>query len=245
MGPMITVIVDELCRNCSAHLVACLSMVHDQVESAQTLGRAERHLPVIWDHPLYGRCVSLTCAECGALHLWSVGALESHCLVAGEEMREGQASSREGQPIGNLGLRSRVKGALLHQGYDTVGRVLEVLRREGDEGLLGRRNLGPKALAELKERLSACGFTVPTMESRGAIELLGLHPRINHVLRGAGLHHISDVVKKLACEGDEGFLRLGRLGPKSLAELKEKLADQGFFSSLDDRDSPLERDGGG
>lgn len=225
---MITIIVDEYCENCGAHLLACLGIARGRVESAQAWERAEKHLPGVWDHDFYGRCVVLSCTGCGAVHLWAVGSLEHHCIVSEEEeIRERRMQLGEEHSIDLLGLSPRVRNLLRRENYWTIGNVLKSLREEGNQKFLSIRGFGQGALFELREKLSARGFTVPLTKS-GRIELLGLSANTFYALREAGLHRISDVLFVLAAKGDEGLLAIPGVGTKSVAGLKEKLALQGF-----------------
>jgi len=154
------IIIDEHCQQCGAQLLACLDIAHGWVESARAWGKAEMRLPVVQYHDLYGRCVCLTCTDCGAILLWPVGSLKLHCIVD-EEIE---------QPLWALGLSPRVRNPLEHRGLCSIKDVLKCLEEEGDEGILRIPGVGPKALAELKGRWGACGFTVQTSGDHACVK---------------------------------------------------------------------------
>ena len=56
---------------------------------------------------------------------------------------------------------------------------------------------------------------------------LGLRARAENVLLGAGINTVGDVLAALE-EGDEALTKLKGFGPRSLADLKERLQEQGF-----------------
>jgi hypothetical protein len=60
-----------------------------------------------------------------------------------------------------------------------------------------------------------------------SITLLGLRARARNVLLDAGIHTVGDVLATLA-QGDETLIGLKGFGPKSLADLKKRLQEQGF-----------------
>jgi N utilization substance protein A len=132
--------------------------------------------------------------------------------------------AEEGVPIGVLGLSTRVYNCLAQAGIATVEEILKKLA-EGDEEMLSIKNFGPKSLAEVKERLQAEGFA--PVEGEVPIEMLGLSTRVYNCLAQAGIATVEEILKKLA-EGDEEMLAIKNFGPKSLAEVKERLQAEGF-----------------
>ncbi|MFQ5813286.1 MAG: transcription termination factor NusA, partial [Anaerolineae bacterium] len=133
--------------------------------------------------------------------------------------------AKEGVPIKVLGLSTRVYNCLEQAGIATVEEILEKLA-EGDEEMLAIKNFGPKSLAELKERLQAEGF-VP-VEGEVPIEVLDLSTRVYNCLDQAGIATVGEILERLA-EGDEEMLAIKNFGPKSLAEVKERLQAKGFI----------------
>ena len=91
--------------------------------------------------------------------------------------------------------------------------------------MLALKNFGPKALAEVNERLQTEG-SVP-VEEEAPIEVLDLSTRTYNCLEQAGIATVEEILKKLA-EGNEEMLAIKNFGPKSLAELKERLQAKGF-----------------
>ena len=144
--------------------------------------------------------------------------------TAAAQERAKEGIPKEGVPIETLGLSTRVYNSLNQARIATVEEILEKLA-EGDEEMLTIKNFGPKSLAEVKERLQAEGF-VP-VEEEAPIEVLDLSTRIYNCLDQAGIATVEEILKKLA-EGDEEMLAIKNFGPKSLAELKERLQAKGF-----------------
>lgn len=78
------------------------------------------------------------------------------------EKAEAEAEvKRQAMPIEDLQLSIRVYNCLKRTGISQAGEVLERLAR-GDEEMLAIRNFGKKSLVELKEKLVAQGFLLPT-----------------------------------------------------------------------------------
>jgi N utilization substance protein A len=144
--------------------------------------------------------------------------------TAAAQERAKESVPKEGVPIETLGLSTRVYNSLDQARIATVEEILEKLA-EGDEEMLAIKNFGPKSLAELKERLQAEGF-VP-VEEEAPIEVLDLSTRTYNCLDQAGIATVEEILKKLA-EGDKEMLAIKNFGPKSLAELKERLQAKGF-----------------
>jgi DNA-directed RNA polymerase alpha subunit len=67
----------------------------------------------------------------------------------------------------------------------------------------------------------------PQAEEPVSLEVLNLGTRICNSLDQAGIATVQDIQERLA-EGDEEMLDVKGIGPKSLAELKEKLQAEGF-----------------
>ena len=76
------------------------------------------------------------------------------------------------------------------------------------------------------ERMRAEGF-VP-VEGEVPIEVLSLSTRVYNCLDQAGIATIGEILERLA-KGDEEMLAIKNLGPKSLAEIKERLQAEGFI----------------
>ena len=144
--------------------------------------------------------------------------------TAAAQERAKEGIPKEGVPIETLGLSTRVYNSLDQAGIATVEEILKKLA-EGDEEMLAIKNFGPKALAEVKEKLQAEG-SVP-VEEETPIEVLDLSTRTYNCLDQAGIATVEEILKKLA-EGDEEMLAIKNFGPKSLAELKERLHAKGF-----------------
>jgi DNA-directed RNA polymerase alpha subunit len=144
--------------------------------------------------------------------------------TAAAQERAKESIPKEGVPIETLGLSTRVYNSLDQARIATVEEILEKLA-EGDEEMLAIKNFGPKSLAEVKERLHTEGF-VP-VEEEAPIEVLDLSTRTYNCLDQAGIATVEEILKKLA-EGDEEMLAIKNFGPKSLAELKERLQAKGF-----------------
>ena len=100
---------------------------------------------------------------------------------------------------------------------DTAGQVERFIRRlEKSEDIR----------AEELARLETEG-TEEKAEEEAPIEVLDLSPRVYDCLDQAGIATVEKALEKLA-EGDEEMLDIKGFGPKSLAELKEKLQAEGF-----------------
>ena len=102
---------------------------------------------------------------------------------------------------------------------DTAGQVERFIRRlEKSEDIR----------AEELARLETEG-TEEKAEEEAPIEVLDLSPRVYDCLDQAGIATVEKALEKLA-EGDKEMLDIKGFGPKSLAELKEKLQAEGFVS---------------
>jgi large subunit ribosomal protein L31 len=100
---------------------------------------------------------------------------------------------------------------------DTAGQVERFIRRlEKSEDIR----------AEELTRLETEG-TEEKAEEEAPIEVLDLSSRVYDCLDQAGIATVEKALEKLA-EGDEEMLDIKGFGPKSLAELKEKLQAEGF-----------------
>ena len=78
-----------------------------------------------------------------------------------EEERAEAETIRRSMPIEGLGLSVRVYNCLKRAGISQVGEVLDKLA-SGVEEMLAIRNFGEISLTELKEKLVAQGFSLPT-----------------------------------------------------------------------------------
>ena len=106
------------------------------------------------------------------------------------------------------------------------------------EAILMRKEEAPPTAADMRvlreaidviETATAKGRVeegVP-VEGEIPIEVLGLSTRVHNSLDRAGIATVEEILGKLA-EGDEELLALKNFGPKSLAELKERLQATGF-----------------
>ncbi len=103
---------------------------------------------------------------------------------------------------------------------DTAGQVERFIRRlEKSEEIR----------AEELTRLETEG-TEEKAEEEAPIEVLGLSSRVYDCLDQAGIATVEKALEKLA-KGDKEMLDIKGFGPKSLAELKEKLQAEGFVSA--------------
>jgi N utilization substance protein A len=101
------------------------------------------------------------------------------------------------------------------------------------EAILLRKEETPPTAKELRVLREAIDVieTAAAKErgEKGApIETLGLSTRAYNVLNQAGIVMVEEILEKLT-EGDEEVLAIKNFGPKSLAELKEKLQAKGFI----------------
>jgi N utilization substance protein A len=106
------------------------------------------------------------------------------------------------------------------------------------EAILMRKEKAPPTAAELRvlgeaidviETASAQARVeeVAPAEGEVPIEMLALSTRVYNSLDRAGIATVEEILEKLA-EGDEELLAIKSFGPKSLAELKERLQAKGF-----------------
>lgn len=95
-----------------------------------------------------------------------------------------------------------------------------------------RRRLGGGSLPAIApERSPDIEIEEPALaEAPEPIEMLGLSARVQRLLRDAGLRFVDDLVAHLA-EGDDALLSIRGIGPKSVEEIRAKLADGGFLQS--------------
>jgi N utilization substance protein A len=73
------------------------------------------------------------------------------------------------------------------------------------------------------------------VEGEIPIEVLGLSTRVHNSLDRAGIATVEEILAKLA-EGDEELLAMKNFGPKSLAELKERLQATGFVPGKEEEE---------
>ena len=107
------------------------------------------------------------------------------------------------------------------------------------EAILMRKEKTSPTAAELQ----VLGEAIDVIETAGAkarveagvpaegevpIEVLELSTRVYNSLNQAGITNVGDILEKLA-EGDKEMLAIKNFGPKSLAELKDRLQAKGFI----------------
>lgn len=90
-------------------------------------------------------------------------------LQARENYLEEKKSREESKtsldrPIVELELGTRPTDSLLKAGLDTVGKVMELLEKS-DADVLAVEGFGRKSLIDLKKRLRALGYTIPSDEA--------------------------------------------------------------------------------
>lgn len=90
-------------------------------------------------------------------------------LQARESYLEEKKSREESKtsldrPVAELELGTRPTDSLLKAGLDTVGKVMELLEK-GDAEVLAVEGFGRKSLIDLKKRLRALGYTIPSEEA--------------------------------------------------------------------------------
>ncbi len=80
-----------------------------------------------------------------------------------KETREKSKTSLD-RPVAELELGTRPTDSLLKAGLDTVGKVMELLEKS-DADVLAVEGFGRKSLIDLKKRLRALGYTIPSDEA--------------------------------------------------------------------------------
>ena len=90
-------------------------------------------------------------------------------LQARESYLEDKKSREESKtsldrPVAELELGTRPTDSLLKAGLDTVGKVMDLLEK-GDAEVLAVEGFGRKSLIDLKKRLRALGYTIPSDEA--------------------------------------------------------------------------------
>ncbi|MFQ6117757.1 MAG: DNA-directed RNA polymerase subunit alpha C-terminal domain-containing protein [Candidatus Bipolaricaulia bacterium] len=126
--------------------------------------------------------------------------------------------------------------ALQKARQEEIARVAAVAEKKDilalAEAILMRKEKAPPTAKELR----VLGEAIDVIETVAAqerakegvpIEVLGLSSRVYNSLNKAGITRVEDILEKLA-EGDGEMLAIKNFGPKSLAELKEKLQAEGF-----------------
>jgi N utilization substance protein A len=103
-------------------------------------------------------------AEAAALRPSAAGEERVH---AGEELPAQVPNAAYDIPLDELGLSTRVFNHLDKADIENLGQIMERLV-EGDEGLLALDGIGPKGLAEIKERVEA---TAPVIEAEPEAEI--------------------------------------------------------------------------
>jgi N utilization substance protein A len=78
------------------------------------------------------------------------------------------------------------------------------------------------AAAQRREAIEAARQRIPAQSYEIQLTDIGLSVRVFNHLNNGGLATVGDVLERLA-EGDEGLLRLDGFGPRSLAEVKERI----------------------
>lgn len=89
-----------------------------------------------------------------------------------DSIREQNESSRQGSGRGvptnlavtELGLNKRFENLLQENGMTTVGDILDVLSKDGEEGILGISGIGQQALIDIKKSIRQLGLEIPTAE---------------------------------------------------------------------------------
>jgi N utilization substance protein A len=102
------------------------------------------------------------------------------------------------------------------------------------EAILMRKEKAPPTATELQvlreaiDVIEAAAAQEKKVEAVTPIKVLGLSSRVYNCLDQAGIDSVEEIMEKLA-EGDKELLAIKNFGPKSLAELKEKLQAKGFI----------------
>lgn len=118
-------------------------------------------------HPFFTGEQRIVDAE-GQVDRFRTRLLRRDQMRAEAEARQKAAASLE-QPVTVLGLSGTVERVLQDAGIQTIGDVLAKLA-EGDDALTSIRGIDLAALATLKKRLRARGFTLPgDQPSAGAV----------------------------------------------------------------------------
>ncbi len=128
------------------------------------------------------------------------------------------------------------KEALQKAKEEEIAQVAAVVEKKDilalAEAILMRKEEAPPTAAELQVLKEAIDvIETATAKERAKeglpIKVLGLSTRVYNCLYQAGITRAEEVLRKLA-EGDEEMLAMKNFGPKSLAELKERLQAKGF-----------------
>ncbi len=118
-------------------------------------------------HPFFTGEQRIVDAE-GQVDRFRTRLLRRDQMRAEAEARRKAAASLE-QPVTILGLSGTTERALQDAGIQTIGDVLARLA-EGDDALTSIRGIDLAALATLKKRLRARGFTLPGDQPVGAAD---------------------------------------------------------------------------
>jgi len=128
------------------------------------------------------------------------------------------------------------KEALQKAKEEEIAQVAAVVEKKDilalAEAILMRKEEAPPTAKELQVLREAIDvIETATAKERAKeglpIKVLGLSTRLYNCLYQAGITRVEEVLRKLA-EGDEEMLAIKNFGPKSLAELEERLQAKGF-----------------
>jgi len=113
---------------------------------------------------------------------------------------------------------------------DLLALAEEILRR-GEEARPTIEEM--KVLERTIEAVEEAVAEAATPE-RMTLKELGLSTRVRRRLERAGITVVADLLERLA-QGEEEMLTIPNFGPKSLAEVKEKLREKGFLPAEEER----------
>ena len=113
---------------------------------------------------------------------------------------------------------------------DLLALAEEILRR-GEEARPTIEEM--KVLERTIEAVEEAVAEAATPE-RMTLKELGLSTRVRRRLERAGITVVADLLERLA-QGEEAMLTIPNFGPKSLAEVKEKLREKGFLPAEEER----------
>jgi len=83
------------------------------------------------------------------------------------------------------------------------------------------------AAAERREEIEAARKRIPVEAYEISLSDIDLSTRVLNHLKNGGLETVADALERLA-EGDEGLLKLDGIGPRSLAEVKDRISALGL-----------------
>ena len=116
-----------------------------------------------------------------------------------------------------LAMRQIIEGVWNY--YDSIKDAERARLRAEEEA---RRAAVESARAARRAAIEAAIARIPARAYEIPLEEAGLSARVQSHLEQAGLATVGDILRHLA-EGDEGLLKLNGIGPKSLAEIKERI----------------------